>query len=130
MRIIVIVASALLIGLGAAHAKAPKMPEIFNGRWCGEDHDKKRCTKDENGILITAKGFSEEVGDFGCDLVSFSPQRPTRRDVEYRMTFLCGGEKPHRAYYRIGFISELRDEGLFIWETDASFNSMAGTKAK
>ncbi|WP_456836924.1 hypothetical protein [Bradyrhizobium sp. USDA 4486] len=110
--------------LVATDASAVEMPSMFHGRWCGERHRLKHCTKDEDGIHVTARGFQHEAGELGCRLIGLSPQRPTRGDVEYRATFVCGGEKmqhDHREYYRIGFYDEDRNDGLFMFETDRTF---------
>ncbi|WP_342739701.1 hypothetical protein [Bradyrhizobium sp. B117] len=112
-----------LLLLAANAADAAEMPSMFHGRWCGEPHMMKHCGKDEEGIQITARGFRYEAGAAGCRLVGLRPQRPTRGEVEYRATFVCGGERPpdHREYYWIGFYDDDRNEGLFLLKTEKTF---------
>ncbi|MGL3105999.1 hypothetical protein [Bradyrhizobium sp. BR 1432] len=118
-----LIAAAVPLLLATTADAAPKMPSMFHGRWCGENHMLKHCGKNDDGIRITADGFEYEAGEFGCRLIGLTPQKPTRRDVEYRATFVCGGEKikSHRLYYRIGFYDDDRNDGLFMWETDSTF---------
>ncbi|UFW91549.1 hypothetical protein BjapCC829_46965 (plasmid) [Bradyrhizobium barranii] len=114
-----------LLLVAANAADAAEMPSMFHGRWCGEPHMIKHCGKDEEGIQITARGFHYEAGnDAGCRLVGLRPQWPTTRaDVEYRATFVCGGERPpnHREYYWIGFYDDDRNEGLFLLKSEKTF---------
>ncbi|MET3995983.1 hypothetical protein ABID65_007655 [Bradyrhizobium sp. S3.9.2] len=114
-----------LLLVAANAADAAEMPSMFHGRWCGEPHMMKHCGKDEEGIQITARGFHYEAGnEAGCRLVGLRPQWPTTRaDVEYRATFVCGGERPpnHREYYWIGFYDDDRNEGLFLLKSEKTF---------
>lgn len=119
---------ALLLAATAANA-APKLPTIFHGRWCGENHWLQRCAASDDGIRITADGFEYEAGEYGCRLAGLTLQRPSRRDSEYRATFVCGGEKTkaHREFYWLGFYDDGHDV-LFLNEANSTFT--AGAKPK
>ena len=104
---------------------APKLPKIFHGQWCGEFQMMKRCIERES-LAITANGFSQD--EIGCDLVHLTPQRPTRRDIEYRATFQCvvgADTKSHRRYYWIGFYGVDHRNGLFMQEANSTFTGTA-----
>jgi len=110
--------------LATAADAAPKLPEIFRGKWCGESHAMERCTDADGGLLFTADGFGAD--DIGCRLLRLTPQRPSRRESEYRATFQCtgGGTKTtsHRLYYWIGFYqADHRD--LFMTEANSTFTA-------
>jgi hypothetical protein len=121
-----LIAAAVPMLLATTADAAPKLPAIFHGQWCGEDYEMKRCAEHDGGILIRADGFGAD--DFGCRVIRLTPQKPSRRDNEYRATFQCiyigVGTKTtsYRLYYRIGFYDEDHDI-LFMNEVDSTFTA-------
>ena len=121
MERLMMTAAALALLTTTADA-APKLPEIFRGQWCEESHWMERCTE-RDGLVIKADGFDQD--EIGCRLVRLTPQKPSRRDSEYRATFQCNvaDDKSHRRYYWIGFYDGDHDV-LFMHEANSAFTTV------
>jgi len=122
-----LLAAAALVLLATAADAAPKLPEIFRGKWCGESHAMERCTA-RDGFVITGDGFDQD--EIGCRLERLTLQKLTRRDSEYRATFQCivaADTKSHRRYYWTGFHDENHLE-LFLIEANSTFTATGASK--
>jgi hypothetical protein len=122
MKRFLITAAALVLLVTTADA-APKLPEIFRGQWCGESHRMERCTE-RDGVVIKADGFDHD--EIGCRLLRLTPQKPSRREREYRATFQCtvaADTKSHRRYYWIGFYND----SLFMQKANATFTAVTNS---
>ena len=122
------IAAAFALLTTAAQAAAPKLPEIFQGKWCADEHAMmERCTE-RDAVAITANGFEQD--EISCGLVRLTPQKPSRRVNEYRATFKCAvADKNERRYYWIGFYDE-DHRMLFMQQGNSTFTAVAGGKSK
>ena len=118
-----ILLALLALAMIGTTASAASLPEVFRGKWCGEGHMMARCDG-RDGLVITAKGFNQD--EIVCDLVRLTPQRPSRRVSEYRVTFDCivaADIKSRRRYYWMGFYEgDHRD--LFMLRGNPSFTKV------